>query len=210
MKRGSLYDFSPRNTGLYEARLWKAYYDRNWPLALSLVFRLLRSQFNLSPLQAAQATYYSICAAIAWSPRINNGERVQALLTRFYAVLRDATGAEFDPEVAGAAEFEYWAVHRCLDGQKDQPELIDALTKIAAEVYSLPTARARPAGAARARACDLVDDITTGRQAPTREAWVAVEAALREAYSRLREEVTGERRATAQADAASLNSSSLM
>ena len=87
-------------------------------------------------------------------------------------------------------------MHRRLDGQTDRPELREALTQLAAVVYNLPVARARPAGAARAHACDLVDAITAGRQAPTREAWAAVETALREAYSRLREEVTSQHQAT--------------
>src|SRR5919198_2593503 len=125
--KGSLYDFNPRNTGLFEAQLWKAYYKRNWPLALFLVFRLLHSQFNLSALQAAQATYYSVRAALVWAPRVNNPERVRALLTRFYTVLRDATGGDFDPAAAGAAEFGYWGGHPRLDGQTKQTQLRGAL-----------------------------------------------------------------------------------
>jgi len=41
MSKATLYDFNPRNTGLYEAHLWKAYYDRDWPLALLPVYRML-------------------------------------------------------------------------------------------------------------------------------------------------------------------------
>jgi len=85
MSKATLYDFNPRNTGLYEARLWKAYYDRDWPLALLLVYRMLRSQFNLSQPRAALATYCTIRAAVAWAPRDNNPEvarPTQALLRR--------------------------------------------------------------------------------------------------------------------------------
>ncbi len=186
-RKESLYDFNPRNTGLYEANVWKAYYDRDWPLALLLVYRMLRSQFNLGPLRGAQATYYSVRAAIAWAPRDHDTETVRALLRRFYGVLRVATGAAFDADVAGDAELEYWVVHRRFDGERDRPELIDANTRIAAEVYSLSFVQARPAGVARAHAADLVDDITGGRQAPTPEAWATVAAALRSAYTLLRE-----------------------
>lgn len=185
MSKATLYDFNPRNTGLYEARLWKAYYDRDWPLALLLVYRMLRSQFNLSPPRAAMATYYTIRAAIAWAPRDNSPEEARALLRRFYAVLRNATGATFDPNAAGDAELEYWAVHRRFDGEKGRPELIDALTHIAVIVYNLSAAEARPAGVARAHAADLVDDITAGRQAATAEAWAAIAFELRRAYSLL-------------------------
>lgn len=184
-RKGSLYDFNPRNTGLYEAHVWKAYYDRDWPLALLLVYRMLRSQFNLGPLHGARATYYSVRAAVAWAPRDHDTAKVRALLRRFYGVLRHATGAPFDAATAGDAELDYWVVHRQFDGEKGRPELIDANTRIAATVYSLSFAQARPAGVARAHAADLVDDITGGRQAPTPEAWATVAAALRSAYTLL-------------------------
>jgi len=193
MSSASLYDFNPRATGHYEARLWKAYYDRDWPLALVLVFQLLRSQFHLSPLQAVAAAYYSVRAALAWAPHVNDPQRVRALLICFYAVLRAATQSQFNPVAAGTAELEYWTVHRRFDGHIDQPELADALSAIASVVYTLPRASAYPAGVARARACDLVDAITGGRQAPTRDAWAAVEHALQEAYSLLRREVVSRR-----------------
>ncbi len=186
-RKGSLYDFNPRNTGLYEANVWKAYYDRDWLLALALVYRMLRSQFNLGPLQGVLATYYSVRAAVAWAPRDHDTEKVRALLRRFYDVLRVATGAPFDAAAAGDAELEYWVVHRRLDGEKGRPELIDANTRIAAEVYSLSFAQARPAGVARSRAADLVDDITGGRQEPTPEAWTIIATELRRAYSLLRD-----------------------
>lgn len=194
MNKASLYAFNPRNTGLYEAQVWKAYYDRRWPLALALVFRLLRSQFNLSPAQAARATWYSVRAAVAWAPRDHDVERVRALLTRFYTLLQAATGAGFDPEAAAGAELEYWVVHRQLDGQRDRPELAEALAHIAAEVYSLPLDVVRPSGAARAHAADLVDDITSGRQEPTRATWAAIEDTLRQAYSLLQDAASGRHR----------------
>lgn len=155
-RKGSLYDFNPRNTGLYEANVWKAYYDRDWLLALALVYRMLRSQFNLGPLQGVLATYYSVRAAVAWAPRDHDTEKVRALLRRFYDVLRVATGAPFDAAAAGDAELEYWVVHRRLDGEKGRPELIDANTRIAAEVYSLSLVyplhrRGPPASRDRAR-----------------------------------------------------------
>ncbi len=184
-RRGSLHDFNPRNTGLYEANVWKAYYDRDWPLALLLVYRMLRSQFNLGLVQGVWATYYSVRAAVAWVPRDHDIEKVRALLRRFYGVLRAAAGAPFDAEAAGDAELDYWAIHRQFDGEKGRPELIDANARIAATVYSLSFAQARPAGVARAHAADLVDDITGGRQAPTPEAWATVAAALRSAYTLL-------------------------
>jgi len=189
-RKGSLYNFNPRNTGLYEANVWKAYYDRDWPLALLLVYRMLRSQFNLKLLQGARATYYSVRAAVAWAPRDHDTAKVRALLRRFYGVLRDATDAPFDADAAGDAELEYWVVHRQFDGEKGRPELIDANTRVAATVYSLSFAQARPAGVARAHAADLVDDITGGRQAPTPEAWATVAAALRNAYTLLHDAAT--------------------
>lgn len=192
LRQGNLYTFNPRNTGLYEAQLWKAYYDHRWLAALGLLFRMLRSQFSLDPLSAAQAAYWGIRAAIAWKPRENDRERVQELLTCFYTVLGAATRGHFDPSAAGAAEFSYWVIHRELDGLTEQPQLAEALAAIAAAVYSLPMTRARPAGAARARACDLVDAITAGQRPSTSKAWAEVEDLLRDAYRLLRTEITAD------------------
>jgi len=191
-KKATMYNFNPRNTGLYEARVWEAYYDRNWPRALLLVYRLLRSQFGLGPVQGARATYYSVRAAVAWAPRDHDIDKVRPLLRRFYGVLRTATGAPFDADTAGDAELTYWDVHRRFDGEKGRPELTDALAGIVVAIYGLSPERARPAAAARAHGADLVDDITNGRQEPTRAAWSSVDDTLRHAYSLLREALRGE------------------
>jgi hypothetical protein len=185
MSHGSLTTFSPRNTAVFEARLWQAYYDRRWVRSLILLYRLMRSQFNLGAVQALRATFWGTLAAIVWAPANNDRGRVGRLLIRFYRVVGAATGASFDAEAAGAAELQYWAVHRDLSGQQGTPELIAALAGIVVAVYGLSPEQARPSAAARAHACDLVDAITAGKQAPTPEAWAAISTSLRQAYSLL-------------------------
>jgi hypothetical protein len=64
MNQASLSTFNPRNTGLYEALVWKAYYDRRWQLALLLLFRMLRSQFSLTPMQALWAASWATVAGL--------------------------------------------------------------------------------------------------------------------------------------------------
>lgn len=196
-RKGDLYRFSARNTGLYEAQLWKAYYSHRWLAALVYLYRVLHSQFSLDAFSAAQAALWGIRAALAWKPRDNDPERVRQALVRFYSVLQEATGGSFDPRAAGKAEFTYWVVHRELDGQPGSPQLADALAAIAAAVYGLPMERAHPAGWARARACDLVDAITAGVRPATPEAWAEVENSLREAYSLVQVEIAAESRSPA-------------
>lgn len=186
---GSIYRFNPRNTGLYEARLWKAYYDRNWPLALTLLYRLMRSQFNLSPWHAARATYWGIRAAVIFAPAEHDDAKVLDALERFYMVVHSGADARFEPRAAGAAELDYWIVHRRLAGQKGMPELVASLAELSAQMYSLPAERVRASAALRAHACDLVDDITGGRQAPTVAAWSAIEETLRRSYTLLHEAI---------------------
>lgn len=186
MRKGSLYEFNPHNTGLYEARLWKAYYDRRWVQVLVLLLRLLRSQFYLAPLAALRAAYWYLRAAIIFAPPDHDDMVVRCLLQRCYAVVRANTDGCFDPYAAGAAEHTYWLVHRQLAGRKDQGELVEALTALSAQVYGLTLDQARPSAAQRARACDLVDDITGGRQAPTPAAWAGIEQTLRHSYALLR------------------------
>jgi hypothetical protein len=182
---GSLSSFSPRNTALYEAQLWQAYYDHHWPRALVLLFRLLRSQFGLSVPQALQGASWGILAGLLWKPVDHDAARVGRLLVRFYRVVRQATGADFDPAVAGAAELDYWAVHRALAGQDGSPALVEALARITMAVYGVSREHALAAAIPRAHACDLVDAITAGRQAATPERWATITASLRQAYELL-------------------------
>jgi hypothetical protein len=192
LQRGSLTAFNPRNAGLYEARIWRAYYDHNWPLALLLLYRLLRSQFGLTRTQALRAASWGILAAIAWVPENHVRARVGRLITRFYRVVRAATGADFDPEAAGAAELRYWAVHRELSGQRGRPELVAALAGISTAVCGLGYEQALPSALARAQACELVDAITAGQQDPTPHAWAAIAASLRRSHQLLGEALRAE------------------
>jgi hypothetical protein len=185
----SLYTFNPRNTGLYEARLWKAYYDCKWAQALVLLFRLMRSQFGLSPLDAARATIWGIRASIIFAPAEHDEKAVLQALERFYIVVRSGSDGRFEPRAAAAAELDYWIVHRRLAGQKGTAGLKDSLAGLAACVYGLSPAQTHPSAALRAHACDLVDDITGGRQAPTHAAWSAIEDTLRRSYTLLRLEL---------------------
>jgi hypothetical protein len=52
-------------------------------------------------------------------------------------------------------------------------------------VYGLSREQAVAAAIPRARACDLVDAITAGRQASTAASWAAITASLRRAYELL-------------------------
>jgi hypothetical protein len=183
----ALCSFNARNTGLYEAEVWRAYYDRKWIKSLALLFRMLRSQFNLRPLAAARATIWAVRAAKAWAPVDHDRSAVGAMLERFYQILRHGTGADFDPRAAAAAELEYWAVHRDLSGRQGTPELIDSLSVISVKLYGLTAEEARPAAVARARACDLVDEITSKKVAATEERWSVIRETLHESYRRLHE-----------------------
>jgi hypothetical protein len=182
---GSLYTFSPRNTALYEARLWQAYYDHDWPRSLFLLFRLLRSQFGLSVPRALRGAYWGILAGLIWKPVDHDTARVGRLLVRFYGGVGRATQADFDPAAVGAAELDYWAIHRELSGQDGSPELVEALARITMTMYGLSRELAIPAAMPRAHACDLVDAITAGRKPATPENWAAITASLRRAYSML-------------------------
>jgi hypothetical protein len=181
----SLYDFSPRNTALYEARLWQAYYDHNWPRSLALLFRLLRSQFGLSVPRALRGAYWGILAGVIWKPVDHDTARVGRLLVRFYREVRRTGGADFDPAAVGAAELDYWVIHRALSGQDGSPELVEALAGITTAMYGLTRECAVAAAIPRAHACDLVDAITAGHQPPTVENWAAITGSLRQAYSLL-------------------------
>ena len=116
--------FDPGRVGFLEARGRQAYYARHWPRMAVLLFRLVRSQLGLPPLAALRAVRHGAKAAVAFAPAANDPATALAEPRRSYAVAPAGTGLPFDPDAAGDAEFDYWVVHRELNGRDEREPLI--------------------------------------------------------------------------------------
>lgn len=181
--------FNPGMIGFIEARLWHAYYARHWSRVGLLTYRLVRGQLGLRPWSALIATGHVARAARAWAPLQNDPETTKRELRRFYRAVARATGAPFDADAAGNAEFDYWRIHRDMVGHPRREPLILALARIPATLYEAPVEAMLPSATERERVVRLVDEIILGRRRSTEVAWREIAAALSRSYLLLAETV---------------------
>lgn len=171
-----------------ETAIWRAYYDRRWPKVLRLTLQLVHEQFRLSWPRALLAAYFTTRAAIAWAPKAHDVEQVRAWLRRFYRAARVKGSAQ-----VADLELDYWIIHRDLSGQPaDRKESLDrSLADLHAALFGLPRDATGESGAARARAADVVDEITSGRSRDVPTDWARVEDHLRDCYRSVGRQLAG-------------------
>ncbi|MFI5265754.1 MAG: SRPBCC family protein [Chloroflexota bacterium] len=162
-----------------ETAIWRVYYERRWVSVLWLTLQLVHEQFGLSWPRAIQAAYYTTRAAIAWAPANHKVERVRTYLRRFYRLVHRA-----DAEHVGDLELDYWILHRDLSGQPgSRKELLErSLADLHAALFGLQREATAESGVARARAADVVDEITSRRSRDVPGDWARVEQHLRDCY----------------------------
>lgn len=143
--------FDPRRLAHYEKENYVAYYRKDWLKLLRVSVGMVGEAFGLSFLQAAYAAYLVARAEIAFAPFPNNDiPLAQAYMRRFYDFIRRTHRESFDVERAAQLEVDWWIVHRRLFANPDNVDLVEALTALYAEAYSVAPERVRPAAQQRA------------------------------------------------------------
>ncbi len=156
-----LRSFDPALVGRLECALWMAYYMRRWPQFLVLSVRVVRAAFRMNWTRTLHGAWLVLRANQLWAPADNDPDGARRCMRRFYALLRLAHGEPANPARAARLEVEWWRVHRAhtrgeLDG--DVSPLVNALSRLYAEVYGRPEAELRAAALHRARAMDVSDE----------------------------------------------------
>jgi hypothetical protein len=179
-------DFDADRLAYLETAIWRAYYDRRWISVVSLTLQLVHEQFGLTWPRAIQAAYCTTRAAIAWAPANHNVERVRLYLRRFYRIARQPNA-----DHVGDLELDYWIVHRDLSGRPaaQKAPLERSLADLHAALFGLPREATAESGVARARAADVVDEITSGRSRHVAGDWARVEQHLRDCYRGLAQQL---------------------
>lgn len=181
--------FDPDKVANFETAGWKAYYDRNWLRAFTLMVRLNREQFAMSWPAAVGAAVDVVRASIAFAPVENDLARTRRFLTRFYDKARRHVRLGVDAATVANLELDYWVVHRRLalerkqrPGAGDLEPLIASLQGLHAVLFDAPAEALRVSAEARAHAAEAVDRITGSYSIDVDADWVAVEENLRQAY----------------------------
>jgi hypothetical protein len=149
--------FDPVRVGELECAAWVAYYRRRWPAFLRAAFGLTRESFGLSWPATLRGGWWVLRANQVWAPYPDNDpDAARAYMERFYRLVIERSGEDFDPVEAARREVEWWRAHRELqhdeDGEVDDRELVDALGALYSYVYSVPRDQVQVAAEQRALA----------------------------------------------------------
>lgn len=174
----------PTGLAYVETEGWRAYYDRDWPRAVSLMLQLNHDQFGLPWPTALTASYHATRAQMAFAGTDNNAPLAREYLACYYADVARGRGLAWDAEAVADAEMRYWIVHRQVAQRPDDPApLVDALADLHVILFEIPPAIAHASAIERTAAAQAVDRITSRRSADMDADWRAVESHLRAAYS---------------------------
>src|SRR6185295_16026273 len=115
---GSLKTFDPDRVADLEVDMWQAYYRKERLRLFRGLLTLLREQNGYSWARAGQQAFYFAKAASTFGSATGDYERVLPDLTKGYGVMRNWTGAGFDPETVARAELAWWVARR-VPGEND-------------------------------------------------------------------------------------------
>jgi hypothetical protein len=106
-------------------------------------------------------------------------------LEQYYAIIRNATGRDFDVRAAAALELEWWKERRREVAPKDYARSIPQATAL---VYGVPEGTVLPAAVTRAEAMAYRDARRDGKM--TEADWQEIARRLMLAYASLKQAVT--------------------
>ncbi|MBE7558266.1 hypothetical protein HS125_04715 [bacterium] len=172
----------PRALAEAETRMWQAYYGDDPKLLATELVSVLREQYGLSYLRAAQIGSDLLDATLAFQRnRDNYEEAVLPHLERAYGRLRSAHGGSWDAGEAARAELDWWAARRT-PGRDNPEEVGRAIARLYAILYGKSNARIQEAGYLRARAANLRD--RGGLAGPDGD-WSEIQRLLEQSYTAL-------------------------
>jgi len=171
--------FNADKVAQMEAQMWQAYYSGDKTKLGLLLIALLRNQYGLSLLEAKDIGELFARSAMSFRSARGDYETVALPdLTKAYGLIKQDTGATFDPDKAARAELSWWVARRT-QGHNS----VEEVGKKIAELYAVLYGRACPefvsAGLLRAQAAALRD--SGGSDAD----WKEVESLLRKSYREL-------------------------
>ena len=171
--------FDPVEVGQAETKMWQAYYAKDQKRLAYYLVQLIRKQYGLSMVEAAQVGERFARSAMEFkSTRRDYEAAVLPGLTEAYGVAKRASGASFDPEQAARAELAWWVARRT-KGQNSPENVGRKITELYTLLYGSNQPSFAEAGLLRAQAAALRD---SERSDPD---WTRIEEMLIESYEAL-------------------------
>jgi hypothetical protein len=185
-----LRSFDPNRIADLEYRAWTGYYLRKWPQVLIASVGLVRTGFGMDWPRTLHGAWLVLRANQLWAPYPGNDpEGARRCMRRFYALVRLTYGAPANPAKAAELEVEWWRAHRenqySTEPRGADDELVEAVTRLYAYLYSEPEDAVRSAAVHRAEAMDLSDQWVAAGCPPDSELLPREHAALVRSYAAL-------------------------
>lgn len=178
--------FDPAAVGELEAKMWRAYYERQ-PVTLFLeLAQTLRTQYRFPLLRSYVGAYYGASAAFVFKEGSERSDYEKALptLRTYFGMIRNTGRIDFDVGRATTLELEWWIVHREHE-RYPSDALGHACAEAAAALYRVPAASTLEHGRLRAQAM-LLRDARAEAGGVTEPEWATIELLLQQSYRALR------------------------
>jgi hypothetical protein len=176
----SMRHFNPSRVAQLEVAMWQAYYAKNRVYLFADLVMMLREQYRYSWSVAAHQGFYFARAAARFGDLRSNYEVVLPDLEKGYAIARDWSRADFDPQAVARAELAWWVARRV--PEKNSAEEVGKLIAQEYELlYGVPREQLFTSGFLRAQAGALRD---SQAQSPD---WNEIARFLQQSYIDLRQ-----------------------
>ncbi len=163
-----------------ETKMWQAYYSKDKIQLAMNIISLLRNQHSLTLLNAKKIGELLAASAIKFQSASGNYEYAALPdLINAYTLIKQTSGAAFDPEKAARAELAWWVARRT-PGQNSAEQVGEKITELYTILYGKTNPEIQKAGLLRAKAAVLRD---SGQD---KADWIQVESLLKQSYSELK------------------------
>jgi hypothetical protein len=183
-RQGDLRSFDADAVGHLETRMWHDYYSHDYQSLATHLYSLYHDQYHFSPGDSVRLSYLSGEAARRFQPTTSRAEAQVALplLVRYYALLHDRSGEDFDPEKAAELELDWWQLRR---ENATFPQYGKVVAQVAEELFKVRNEHIDKSAQLRAEMMHYRDDHRgEGRMQP--EDWDHIEQNLIESYRELK------------------------
>lgn len=182
-------DFNPESAAQAEYEFWRAHNDKDVPRLRTALESWTGELYGLDPKTSAEAVEHLLEATQRHDVR--DWEAATKCAMKYYQVIAEHSGLRFSSRQAGTLEVTWWRIHDDLEHKTDKTPLVDAFSRLYAEVFGVPQDVIRESCKLKAEATVEHDRAEDSDTAPEKveEHWGAAARALEQSYLALKRTV---------------------
>jgi hypothetical protein len=148
--------FDPKAVARLETAMWRQYYQREYFKLFQALYFLNRNVYHFSRWDSVRLSYYAAKAAHSFQSTRSRkaAQRALPLLERYYGVIRQRRGEQFDFAKTARLELDWWQLRRENASPSQYSEVI---ARVQEEFYSIRDDRVKKAALLRAEMMDYRD-----------------------------------------------------